>query len=367
MVDAGVVASSGSVSWALIDTAGTLLSSGTAATYQVTPSAFGSTVEATALVNVPSDVPPTLQGQTYQLRWSLFLDQSNPQLVHERQSESLQVTAQSTESLGAESSIELAGDFALMHLTTALTPTNAPTASLYNGNTVLQANLPAVLAGGTAVSSGRQFSVNVNTVAVSAAIEPYSLLWSYQLNGRTHREQGKLFLVNPSILQAIDDVQSRVAKARTTLFGFEDAIFDPVTILTWLRRGRDFFNIAGGMITTFTMLNATGGVREMWLRYAEVEALRAQALAEGEKAFNYSGLQVTLEVDKAGPYNEMAEKLASELDAIVKDLKKNLKILGLSGGDGDLANAGYNPAALGYVGIGVNSISPNWGRSGRLF
>ncbi|MEK9322795.1 hypothetical protein, partial [Escherichia coli] len=60
----------------------------------------------------------------------------------------------------------------------------------------------------------------------------------------------------------------------------------------------DAFNGAYGQFTSFTMTNARGPIREYWLLYAELAAIQSQYLAEGEKAFNYQGAAISLEVDR---------------------------------------------------------------------
>ena len=177
-----------------------------------------------------------------------------------------------------------------------------------------------------------------------------------------------MWLVLPSMFSAIEDVQATVSKARTTIDGAADMLFDPVTVMTWLRRGRDAFNAAGGIITEFNMTNATGQVREFWLKYAEIAALRAQYLAEGEKAFNFSGQAISLDVDRTQYYEQLASNILADVQDSVGTLKKNLTLKGISGGDGNVAGAlgGGVPGAMGCVGIGLNAVSPNfpWIRPG---
>ena len=152
-------------------------------------------------------------------------------------------------------------------------------------------------------------------------------------------------------------------KAKTTLFGFQDMLFDPVVILAGLRRGKDMFNAASGHLTDFDMTNATGGIREYWLRYSEVGMLLAQSLAEGEKAFNFQGSAITLDVDKAQVYQTMATEIQQRLDQDIKQFKQNLIKKGYVSGDGNMsgiASSGNSVSRIGVAMTPASSIGRFW-------
>jgi hypothetical protein len=148
-----------------------------------------------------------------------------------------------------------------------------------------------------------------------------------------------------------------VAKARTTLLGFSDELFTVPVIVTMLGRGRDTFNGAGGYYTTFNMTNADGQIRELWLKYTEVQLLQAQYLLEGEKAYNFSGQAITLDVDRTAYYQSLANDIKTAADADAKVVKQNLLIKGLTGGDGSLAGAGRF-GSTGPIGISLSPATP---------
>jgi hypothetical protein len=60
------------VLWELMDSQGEIYSSGNAYDIRMTVDTFATTVEADAVIHVPSSVPPSLDGQKYQIRWSLI-------------------------------------------------------------------------------------------------------------------------------------------------------------------------------------------------------------------------------------------------------------------------------------------------------
>ena len=213
------------------------------------------------------------------------------------------------------------------------------------------------------VSSGWYYTGTIDTSNLVASLDPYTIIWSYSdpTAPTPNRETGRVYLANPSILNAIEDMKACVMKAWTTIDGMPDMIFAPETIITWLRRGRDLFNAAGGMPTEFSMTQATSAVREYWLKYSEVAALRAQYLAEGEKAFQFSGQDISLDSDRSQYYDTLATNILQEIDSSVQTLKKNMMIKGVNGGTGDITGISQGaPGALGCVGINVNAISPNF-------
>lgn len=366
VLDANVDASTGYVTWELMDRQGAVFASGNAYDYKVTQDSFRTIVEANAVVNIPTDVVPTLSDQSYQLRWALVLNGVADQYAFE----SVEVLGATTVPQGPSSTVELAGDAVQLQLVVDRQYPLVEFAA-YRNNTPLTSHTrssnPKRVAGGWFYEALFDTS---DTATWQASLDPYSILWRYKDSADLsyQRETGRMWLIFPSMFGAIEDVQATVSKARTTIDGAADMLFDPVTVMTWLRRGRDAFNAAGGIITEFNMTNATGQVREFWLKYAEIAALRAQYLAEGEKAFNFSGQAISLDVDRTQYYEQLASNILADVQDSVATLKKNLTLKGISGGDGNVAGAlgGGVPGAMGCVGIGLNAVSPNfpWIRPG---
>lgn len=356
VVDAGTDLSSGYVLWDMLDQAGTTYASGNAYEFRVSQGTFATVAEATAVISCPSTVPPSLAQQSYQIRWTLVLNGAPAQHAFEN----LTVLGAMSVPLGADTTVELVGDLCAVSLVVDR-PYPEVGFEVYSGNTKLVSYVPAPQ--NRRVSSGWYYTGTIDTSSLAASLDPYSILWKYKDTSvpTPFRETGRLFLANPSILSAVEDVQSCIMKARTTIDGFADTLFDPATVLTWLRRGRDMFNAAGGMPTEFNMTDATSSVREFWLRYSEVGALRAQYLAEGEKAFQFQGQAISLDVDRTQYYETLATNILQEIDQQVQTLKKNMQIKGINGGTGNMSGISQGAiGALGCVGINVNAISPNY-------
>jgi hypothetical protein len=351
--------------WSLIDKEGVVYSSGSAQSITETLDSFGKSVLVTATIGVPSYIPVSSRGVQYQIRWTLdFPDSPSQVFAH-----GVKVVGLTSSPTGASSTIELEGDKFTLNLVLDR-PYSEVTADIYNA---FNAKLFTAQVGApTEVSSGQLYSalidpinINQNGNPMVAILDPYICSWkavdATRLNS-VNRHTSEIFIVNTSILSAIEDVKRMVMKARTTLFGFDDMLFDQVTILGWMRRGRDLFNSQSGYITEFSMTNATGGIREYWLRYSEVAMLLAQALAEGEKAFNYSGQAISLEVDKSQAYQSMADALQSRIDADVKAFKQNLLKKGITGGDGNISGAAVGGRSS-MLGLSLHAAS-QFGRAG---
>jgi hypothetical protein len=182
------------------------------------------------------------------------------------------------------------------------------------------------------------------------------------------RQTGRLFLVNASIMQAVTDMRTVISKAETTILGTRDILFTESLLLAYLRRGKDAFNVAYGMFTAFDMSNAQGPVREYWMRYAEVYALRAQFLAEGEKVFNFSGQAIQLDSDRTSYYQQLADNIEQRISEECKMVKQNLIKKGILGGDGNLKDlTAMRHGSNGAVAITITPASTLGYRFARRF
>lgn len=338
-MDADYNATNAYVTWELLSSSGEMYASGNAFDISVIHDSFSTGIEAQAVVHVPSSVPPSLDGQKYQIRWCLNNDsQHSPHYAVE----SLRVLGLTTVPLGVGDVVEMAGDVATLNLVTP---------SLYGtvGFEVYAPTGNAKLLPFTAVTSpvrtasGWFYTASVNTATLPASLSPYVVSWKYSNSSApgSMRETARLFVINASMSNAIEDVRMFVNKAKATLMNFPDMMFSVETIIGFLRRGMDMFNAAGGVVTTFDMTDATGGVRDYWMGYSEVVMLQAQALAEGEKAFDFQGQSVQLNVDRTQYYTSLADSTLNRLETSVKPYKTSLTSKGVSGGSGNVTTAAF--------------------------
>ena len=347
--------SGGFVEWRLLDVNGTTQAAGTAYEYRINATGVSNIVRASCVINIPSSIPPTSFDCKYQIQYVLYLNGVQSQTV----AENITIIGLTTTPLGASDAVELQGTTAALDLVTDYLPQNVQV-SLSIDNTLVGA--PLTVYDYQRVDSGYLWRVPLDTSGLNISLEPYVILWQYWNPGEAKTtEYAKLHVVNPSILDAINDVQARVNKARTNLYGLPDLLFPPETIMIWLRRGRDYFNGATGQFTSFTMLNAKNIIREYWLQSAEMFALESQELAEAEKAFDYQGANISLNVDRTSAYQQAADQIRQRLDQDLKPVKTNLIIKGNTQGDGSADPSTLQRGAIGSVGITVSPASI-WGR-----
>lgn len=373
--DANIDPSGGHVLWELLAENGTVFASGNAFSYAVQSTGFSNTVFAKAVVNIPSNVPPTMEGQKYQLRWSLYLaDESalgtEPNQKVYYSAEQITVVGLNTVPLGTQPVVEIQGMVAAATLVTDRLY-DTVTFQLYFENTPLSDPIPIVSPGlaasyaPTRVSNGWLYTASIETQNIAVnSVRPHTMIWRYSESkypSVVFSEQADFWVINPSMSQAVNDVKSMVNKARTTLYGTPDLLFPAATILTWLRRGGDMFNGFKGYFTNFTFTNAQGPIREYWLMCTELMALRSQYLAEGEKAFDFQGQAISLNVDRTQYLDAAANQIQQRLADELPNFKTQLINKGNTGGDGSQDPTQLQRGAMGSVGI---TISPaTW--SGR--
>lgn len=361
--------SGGFVTWELLASDGTVYAAGNAFEVKIISNGLSNTVRARCIINVPSTVPPTLLDQKYQLQYTLQLpiaqgtqpdvDQLPTQGVFIT-SESVTVTGLNTVPLGVQPQVEIKGVPAKMSIVVDDLYDNVGI-ELYWGNDLVVGFTP--IAAPERTSNGWYYAGVINTSQLMISLVPYTVVWKYWNNSDSSnvvQETANLWIINSSISTAISDVQSKVQKARATLYGTPDLLFPPSVILTWLRRGMDYFNGAFGKFTSIDMTAAQGPVREYWLMCSEVFALQSQELAEAEKAFDFQGAAISLSVDRTAAYGGLADKIQGRLDNELKDFKVNLIIKGNTSGDGSADPGTLRKGAIGSVGITITPASA-WG------
>lgn len=350
----------GYVNWEFLDSTGVVYSSGNAFDYVIQSNGMSNIVFAKSVINVPSSVPPSDINSKYQLRYTLTAVNVAPGQQNTFYSfENITVIGLTTVPTGTQDSIELQGKQAQLSI---VIPDLYDTVvvELYQDNTLLAS---APITEFTRVSSGFYYGASFDTSGLAASLEPYGVVWNYSNSNQPqviYSERANLWVTTPTVIGAITDIKAKINKARTTLYGEPDMLFPPETIMLWLRRARDAFNGAPGGFTSFTMLNAKGAIREYWLMYAELGAIEAQYMAEGEKAFNFSGSAISLDIDRTGFLDSAASKIQSRIDNEIKPFRQNLIIKGNTAGDGSVDPSKLQAGALGSVGITITPASP-WG------
>lgn len=335
--------------WELLDPQGKVWSRGDVVDIDTVPSQVApgqNTVSAEANIAFPATLPVHPLGTDFQIRWTITPGGGQPMIVFE----SVKVMPRDQPAAGALDAAELFGD--TTHLRIRLPEKyNEVTASIFRGNSKAHCDITATYLDKDA--DGHIYEVELCTFRLGGpSLDPLTVVWKY---GENSREASSLFLVNPSMLDASQELQAWLNRAYTDMGESPGTTFTVIDYLKYLRFGRDQFN-AADKPTTMTMLNAQGPIRYFWIGYACVQAARAQQLAEGMKAFDYGSQTTTLNVDRAPFWEAMASQMESTLNDQIKLFKDNLYKRGVIDGDG--SNIGLRKGAVGTVGLTIHGASP---------
>lgn len=146
------------------------------------------------------------------------------------------------------------------------------------------------------------------------------VLWEYQpTDGAPPYYQYEMVQVVPlkfvpyftQLRQLIDKFQKTFGSRRA----YEDA-----ELIEYLQKGLDLINLYHPF-TDWVMGMVPRSLETFWIMASAWYALNAQYLLEGDAAFDYSGLSVTLSVDRTGYIESELERLKSFLDEKVPPAK----------------------------------------------
>lgn len=341
--------------WELLDSEGRVWTHGDVTDFVAEPSQVApgqKTITTEAEVAVPLKLPVNDAGTTYQIRWTLAL--RNGVSLYSFENFTVMPSTETLE--GAIDVLELVGDTARVHIRL---PREYKYVNLegYRGNA--KSFVPRSASADGKDGGGYLYTGQVGLRDyINASLDPISIVWSYgdQEDGSDRmRETSQLFIANPVILDAIKDMQAWLNRAYADSGRQPVTTFSPIDFVKYLRTGRDNFN-AADKPTEFSMLGAAGPIRWFWIGYSCVAAARAQYLAEGMKAFNFSGQVTQLDIDTTQYWDSAAQAMEQQLSEQVKPFKDNLVKRGILGGDG--SSMALRAGAVGAVGITIHGMSP---------
>lgn len=356
-LNAGTEVNQGYVTWELLNNEAEILSSGNAFSYEYVNNGMANIVTAQCVIVCPSYLEPTSQEKRYQLRYTLHLKEDYYQY------ETLSIQSTATVPIGSSDMVEMHGNKSKLSIVLPELFDDVRVCIYYNNAKITSEK---VMKDPIRISTGWLYTACLDTSQFAVDLESYDVVYSFKnCDCETNTETAKLWIINPSIKSAADDVLALVNKARTTLYGAPDLLYTMPVLMTWLRRGRDVFNGWQGLFTSITMTNAKGVFREYWILCSELGALESQYLAEGEKAFDFSGAAISLNVDRTGFLDSMIGAIRSNLDQNLKPIKQNLIQKGYTAGDGSGTDGnggvGASIRAIGAVGLSITPASA-WGR-----
>ncbi len=350
------------LSWDLIDQQGRVWTQGTVV--EITTIASQTVpgqriISAETQIAVPSTLPANDAGTMYQVRWALRLRTGSPMYSFE----SFTVLPAFVQAQGASDVIELNGDVARVQIRLPKQYSQVGY-EVFRGNNRLTAMRSA--SSPATDSDGYVYLGSIDPSEYGrASLDPLTVIWSYgEANAPQQRETTQAFIATPVILDAVQDMQTWLNRAYIDSGLQPGTTFQPVDYIKYLRLGRDAFN-AAVKPTNFSMTAADGPIRWFWIGYSCAAAARSQLLAEGMKAFDYSGQVVQLNIDRTPFWEQAASAMEGQLLEQVKPFKDNLWKRGNIDGDGSNALS-LRRGAVGSAGITIHGLSPLRGMFGSL-
>lgn len=163
--------------------------------------------------------------------------------------------------------------------------------------------------------------------------------------------QANLWVITPQTTVAISMLQQAIDKAK-----LENVIpeleFTTSDYLLYLYRGLQMFNSYPPLVTSIRGTNMQGILLHLWIVCSSLEALKAQTLAEGASAFDFSGQTVNLNVDRTPSLEAAIGRLESQIENEVKPYKKLLGKASVIDNDGSIGSTSL-----------ASAIARNFGRT----
>lgn len=143
----------------------------------------------------------------------------------------------------------------------------------------------------------------------------------------------KIWNITPQVLLAANSLEQFINKARLSNV-IPELEYTQSDLLEYLYRGLSLFNSFAPIQTAFTGTNMQGQILDGWLQCSAYYALGAQLQAEGAMAFDYSGSETQLNVDRTPSIEAALGRVEQALDQFVKPMKALLGRAGVVAGDG---------------------------------
>ncbi len=353
VVPASVSLASPQLTYIITDVEGQVWGEGQANILNIQQVNNSNIVTATALASIPSSIPPSIEYK-YNFQW--FLKSGSTSFTT---TELFTVISPFENEMGALSSVEIIGA-PVTTLTLLLdNPATNVQCSIYQNNTMVALSIYSGTP--TQLSQGYMYQISQSISSLPPSVSPYSIIWSYtDIYGNSSSETSELYILTPSMTLVMDDIKKVINKARAAA-GDPVTTFSPSELASYVRQGADTFN-GTGQPTNFNMTNAVGPIRQYWMGFSEVVALKSQMLSEGIRAFNFSGQAISLDVDRSGVYENMANTIESSVMQSVILFKDVLAKRGLLGGDGNISPTALSGGAIDSLGLALSPVSNlGWG------
>jgi hypothetical protein len=196
------------------------------------------------------------------------------------------------------------------------------------------------------------FEVPLGADTASLRLEPISVLVIHTDKRKVPDiVQSNLWVITNQIMVAVSMLQQSIDKAK-----LENVIpeleFTTADYLLYLYRGLQMFNSYPPLVTSIRGTNMQGVLLHLWIVCSSLEALKAQTLAEGASAFDFSGQTVNLNVDRTPSLEAAIGRLESQIENEVKPYKKLLGKASIIDNDGSIGSKSL-----------ASAIARNFGRT----
>lgn len=343
------------VTWELIDENGRVYAKGNGEAVEANPNPTRPgkwNFKCYSTIQIPGNIPVNTSGTTYQIVWSLNIGGTSAVAF-----DTFTVNSPEFGELGSVDSVDLYTESTTVQIILPFQASEVKLTVNRSNDAILNR---VVTKDPLQTTQGWLYEVDLSPSDIpgnAASLEPLGLIWRYKENNTKPQsvENSSLYLVNSTIMSAMKDVESFVNRVYIESGITPGTIFTPVDLARHLRRGMDQFNTYIRP-TNFTMTNAKGALRQLWIMNAIIDACRSMYLYEGMKQFDFQGQSVSLSVDRTQFWSQMAQEMQSENDTYIKQLKDNLAKWGIFGGDGNVV--GPRPGAVGQIGISLSPLTP---------
>lgn len=176
-------------------------------------------------------------------------------------------------------------------------------------------------------------SNNIPDLIPGNGVCPYFAEWTYTspTNGM-NVEVHPIYVVNTKMFMFIDGVRKMVDKARNN--DINPALeYHDLDLAHYVLDGIQRINAHAPNVTSWTPSNIPTSIYPFVKKAGAIEALRAQYLAEGVNAFDFTGQSVTLNIDRTQYIQSVMDNLEQSFD---EPLRKTKKILIRRSGPGAL-------------------------------
>lgn len=245
-----------------------------------------------------------------------------------------------TEPYVIDENVDVLDTFTISNYVTITNPYVDSVLTLYKGNDVVLTDN---------VTGSKQIDLSL----IEPSVNPLYCV----IQSNDHYLDFRVWKINPSIMTVMKDLRTFLDRLNSEL-RLDTLRFSDTDYLLWMEAGMNRWNgLPYG--TTFTMTNATGAIRDMWMLCSQIQALRTRYLEEGLSSFNYSGASVQLDFDVTPHIESVIQALETRLADEGSKIKMQLYNTNQLSGPG--LWRGQNKA-LGTTGISLGPVTNN-----RLF